>query len=263
MNSIMDGQYMPVDSLIHRLQPKVKIILLIFIIVAVIMTDTMLGYTILTAMVAVTIFLSQTNFRYAIRGIKRLSYLFLFVLIMNTLFFESGTMLFSYGIIKISAGGIAQGINIVLRVIFLMVISSMLMITTSPKEITNGLEEIMSPLEIVRFPVHDTAMIISVAMQFIPTFFEEADRIKMAQMARGAEFEGKRLTGRAANMIPLAVPLIFCAFKRADELSMAMEARGYRGGEGRTRKEKRPLRNSDVDCFIITTVICLVLVLIP
>ena len=235
MKNITMGQYYPVDSWVHRLDPRTKILLTIAMIVAVFLVKSMVGYGLVLAFMYFVSKLSNIPFGMLIKGVKPLRFILILTFLLN-LFFNTGTtMLVEWGFLKISYEGISQAIHYSLRLVFLVLGTSLMTLTTSPIALSDGIEMLLSPLKKLHFPAHELAMMMSIALRFIPTLMEEADKIMKAQMARGADFESGNLLARAKAMVPLLVPLFVSAFRRAGDLAMAMEARCYHGGENRTR----------------------------
>lgn len=234
LRDITIGQYIPGDSLVHHLDPRTKILSAIIFMVALFSVNTPLGYVSMGIFTLVVVLLSQVPFRYLLKGLKPVLIIIIFTVTLH-LFLTPGTEIFRWGVLKITWEGVRQGIFMGLRLVFLIFITSLLTLTTSPIRLTDGLEYLLSPGRKLGVPAHELAMMMSIALRFIPTLLEETEKIMKAQMARGADFESGNLWQRAKNMIPLLVPLFVNAFKRADELAMAMEARCYRGGTGRTR----------------------------
>ncbi len=245
MKNITMGQYYPVDSWVHRLDPRTKILLTIAMIVAVFMVKTMVGYGLILGFVYLVSRLSRIPFKMLIRGVKPLKFILILTFLLN-LFFNSGeTMLIEWGFLKISYEGLSQAIHYSLRLVFLVLGTSLMTLTTSPIALSDGIEMLLSPLKKVHFPAHELAMMMSIALRFIPTLMEEADKIMKAQMARGADFESGNLLARAKAMVPLLVPLFVSAFRRAGDLAMAMESRCYHGGENRTRLRVLKITRND------------------
>ena len=235
LKDITMGQYYPSDSVIHRLDPRTKIILTVMMIVAVFMVHGLVGYALILGFVYLASWLAKIPFKLLVRGLRPLRFILILTFLLNLLFSTGETMLIEWGIIKISMEGLSQAIHYSLRLMFLVVGTSMLTLTTSPVSLADGLEMLLSPLKKIRFPAHELAMMMTIALRFIPTLLEETDKIMKAQMARGADFESGNLLQRAKAMVPLLVPLFVSAFRRAGDLAMAMEARCYHGGENRTR----------------------------
>ncbi len=229
------GQYFPGNSVIHRLDPRMKLVLVIAIIVLIFMMNTLPGNLVVFAFLVTTIILSRVNVKFVLRGLKPLWFIILLTFVLNTFFYSGGTELFSWWIFRVSQEGLISAVRLAVRLIFLITATTMLTLTTSPIALTDGIESLLKPLKALKFPVHELAMMMTIAMRFIPTLIEETDKIMKAQTARGAEFDSGSIFKRAAGMVPLLVPLFVSAFRRADELAFAMESRCYHGGEGRTR----------------------------
>jgi len=235
MKDITLGQYYPVDSWVHRLDPRTKILLTIALIVAVFMVKSMVGYALILGFVYLTARMSKIPFRMLWKGVRSLRFILILTFLLN-LFFNSGTTeLVKLGFIRITWEGLSQAVHYSLRLVFLVMGTSLMTLTTSPIALSDGIEMLLSPLKKLHFPAHELAMMMSIALRFIPTLMEEADKIMKAQMARGADFESGNLLARAKAMVPLLVPLFVSAFRRAGDLAMAMESRCYHGGEHRTR----------------------------
>ncbi len=241
IRDITIGQYYPSGSILHRLDPRVKLIGTFIFIVSLFMfdTDTLYAYIVVVLFLAAVIRLSKVPFRFIARGMKAIVVLMLFMVFFN-LFFIPGNTIFELWIIKITDNGLRQAIFMGIRLVFLILGSSLMTFTTTPNQLTDGLEKIMRPLNHIKVPVHEISMMMSIALRFIPILLEETDKIMKAQMARGADFESGGVLKRAKSLIPLLVPLFVSAFRRANDLAMAMEARCYRGGDGRTKM--KPLR---------------------
>jgi len=238
LKNITMGQYYPVDSWVHRLDPRMKIVLTVAMIIAVFMVHSLVGYAVVLGFVYLVSHLSKVPFKMLIKGVKPLRFILLLTFLLNLLFYTNGTVLFHWAFITITQEGLSQAVHYSLRLVFLVIGTSLLTLTTSPISLSDGIEMLLSPLKKLHFPAHELAMMMSIALRFIPTLMEETGKIKRAQMARGADFESGNLIARAKAMIPLLVPLFVSAFRRADELAMAMEARCYRGGAGRTKMKQ-------------------------
>ena len=228
------GQYYPADSVLHKLDPRTKLIGTVAFIVSLFLFKNWPGYAAATAFLAAVIVLSRVPFRYMIKGLKAIIILLLITVIFN-MFIVPGEVLWDFGLVKVTREGLSQAGFMAVRLIYLIIGYSIMTLTTTPNDLTDGLERVLGPLKLLRVPVHEIAMMMSIALRFIPILLEETDKIMKAQMARGADFENGNLIQRARNMVPLLVPLFISAFRRASDLAMAMEARCYRGGEGRTK----------------------------
>lgn len=257
MNQILTGGYIEADSSVHKMDAFIKFICAFLLLAAVILSNTALGYIIVIALIMITVMLSHIGFKNAFGTVKRMWLFFVFILLMNALFFESVQPLWSFWIFNFSVEGTVQGLNVVFRVALAMVLGNILVATTSPLDIVDAIESLIFPLKYIGVPIRDVAMILGVAIQFIPTFIREADMIKKAQTARGARFESKKLTEKAQSVIPFVVPIFLSAFRRADELSIAMEARGYHRTKKKIKLKKRKLCKTDVFAMSISTLICI------
>ena len=229
------GQYFPGNSIIHRLDARAKLMLVIALIVAIFMADKWLGNAVIFGFIVLTVALSRVSIVFVLRGLKPLWFIIVLTFVLNTFFYSGGTPLFTWWIFRITQEGLSSALWLAVRLVFLITATTMLTLTTTPIALTDGLESLMKPLKAIRFPVHELAMMMTIAMRFIPTLLEETDKIMKAQTARGAEFDSGSVIARAKGMVPLLVPLFVSAFRRAYELADAMESRCYHGGEGRTR----------------------------
>lgn len=229
------GQYFPGNSPIHRLDPRTKLTLMLVYIVMVFLVQDMWLFMGVAAYVAGVTYLAQVPLSYLWRSLKPLKWVLVLMFILNVLMIHTGTPLWSWWRITITWGGVRQACFITIRLVLLVAGTSLTTLTTTPIALTDGLERLMAPLSKVGFPAHELAMIMTIALRFIPTLLEEADKIMKAQLSRGADLESGNVFQRAKAMVPILVPLFISAFRRADELAMAMESRCYHGGEGRTR----------------------------
>lgn len=244
--SITLGQFVPGDSAVHRLDPRTKILAMIAYIVLVFLVQSMAAFAVPFLFVALALLLSGVPLSYVWSSLKPMRWLIAFMFLINLFFTQGERVLFSWWIVRVTAEGVRQAVFISLRLILLVAGTSLLTLTTSPIALTDGLERLLKPLARIRFPAHELAMMMTIALRFIPTLLEETDRIRKAQMARGADFESGGLIARARAMVPILVPLFVSAFRRADELAMAMESRCYHGGEGRTRMRELRLARRDL-----------------
>ncbi|MBR3382237.1 MAG: energy-coupling factor transporter transmembrane protein EcfT [Clostridia bacterium] len=245
------GQYFPVDSPVHRLDPRTKIILLIMYIVMVFIVKDLWVFALVIGFMLFMTAMSRVPLSYVIKAIKPMKWLLPIMFLLNLFMVRTGTELFSWKFITITTGGVRQALFIVLRLVALVSGASLLTLTTTPVSLTEGLERLLSPLKIVRFPVHELAMMMTIALRFIPTLLEEADKIMKAQLARGADLENGNIFKRAKAMLPILIPLFVNSFRRADELALAMESRCYHGGEGRTRLRVLKFSRGDLAALLI------------
>ena len=253
LQDIMLGQFFPGGSIIHRLDPRVKICLLFAMMVLIFLVDETLSYFLLTGFVIIIIAVSQIPPVTVLKSLKPLMWIILFTFLIH-LVSHDGEVLFKVWILEVTDEGIYKGILISLRLILLIVLSSMLTFTTSPLKLTDAMEKLLSPFSRFGVPAHELAMMMTIALRFIPTLLEETDKIIKAQSARGVDFESGNIFQRAKSMTPILVPLFLSAFRRADELAMAMEARCYRGGEGRTHMKKLQITSIDYAAIIIVLI---------
>ncbi len=254
LNNITLGQYYPGDSPLHRMDPRIKILLTIAFMVMVFLVPSPIGYIIPFLFMILAIKISTIPFKTMLRGLKALRFILILTFLLNLFFGQGEKVLFHFWIITITKEGLTLAVHFSLRLVFLLVGTSLLTLSTPPVALTDGIEMLLSPLRVIRFPSHELAMMMTIALRFIPDLLDEANKIMKAQMARGADFESGNLINRAKAMIPLLVPLFVSAFRRAGDLSMAMEARCYHGGENRTRL--RVLKVSSID-YIATGITCL------
>lgn len=235
IKDITIGQYIPGNSFVHKLDPRVKILISLFYIVDLFLVNNFKGYIFIVIFTVLSIIISKVSFKYIFKGLKPIFVLIIITALLNIFMTDGKILVFKWHIFTVYKEGLILAAFMVIRLIFLIVGTSLLTLTTSPIELTDGIEKLMNPLKKIGVPAHELAMMMTIALRFIPTLIDETDKIMKAQMARGADFESGNIVKRAQNLIPLLVPLFISSFRRADELAMAMEARCYRGGEGRTR----------------------------
>lgn len=245
------GRYYPTGSIIHKMNPCVKIIINLIYMVSLFIINSFCGYGVVFLWVLIAAFVSKLPFGLLMKGLKPLKWIFLITFLINTLF-TKGETAFNIGFVYVSEEGLILASKTALRLILLILGTSILTLTTSPIQLTDGVEGVLKPFTKIGVPAHEIAMMMTIALRFIPTLVEETDKILMAQKARGADFESGNIMKRAKNMVPLLVPLFLSAIRRADELSVAMEARCYSGGVGRTRLHPLEIRNYDIIIFGIT-----------
>lgn len=251
IRDITIGQYYPVDSPIHRLDPRVKLAATFLFIIGIFCVDNFLGFGLAILMLALVVYKAKIPFSYLLRGLKAIFILLIFSVVMNLFLNRQGEVLVSFWIITITDQGVYTAAFLGLRLILLVLGSSVMTLTTTPLELTDGIEKAMRPLKKIRVPVHEIAMMMSIALRFIPILLEETDKIMKAQQARGADFESGNILQRAKSMVPILVPLFISAFRRADDLATAMEARCYRGDVGRTRMKEMVYRVQDKIAYVV------------
>lgn len=255
LNNISIGQYFPANTVIHRIDPRLKIIIVFLFIISLFFIKTFIPYIVVGVLLFLIIKLSTVPFKFIWKGLKPIFFIVAFTFIIN-IFMTKGVIIFSIGPLNITKEGLSQASFMAIRLVFLIIGTSLLTLTTSPIALTDGIENLLNPLKRIGVPAHELAMMMTIALRFIPTLLEETDKIMKAQKARGADFETGSLISRAKNLIPLLVPLFVSAFRRADELAMAMEARCYRGGEGRTRMKKLQYQKRDFIAGAMTAIYC-------
>lgn len=254
------GQYYQADSVIHKMDPRVKLIATFVYIISLFVVDNFIGYAICFAFLATAIALSKVPVKFMVRGMKAILFLLIITVIFN-LFLTPGDALISFWKLTITKQGVKMAFTMAVRLSMLIIGSSVMTLTTTPNNLTDGLESVMKPLKKIKVPVHEIAMMMSIALRFIPILLEETDKIMKAQIARGADFESGNLFKKAKSMVPLLVPLFISAFRRANDLAMAMEARCYQGGEGRTKMKPLIYKKRDVVAYVVVGlffVICIV-----
>lgn len=249
LKDITLGQYFPGNSPIHRMDPRTKLLMVAVYVAALFTADSWVGYLLNFCFLMVAVTISKLKLSMIVKGLKPLFLILIFTGLLN-LFYTPGQVLVEFWVLSITKEGIITAVFMVIRIMLLITGTLMLTYTTSPITLTDGLEQLMNPLKKIRVPVHELAMMMSIALRFIPTLIEETDKIMSAQKARGASFDTGSLMQRAKALIPILVPLFVSAFRRADELAIAMECRCYHGGEGRTRMKKLTMTKLDVCGFV-------------
>ncbi len=253
LKDITIGQFFPADSVIHRLDPRFKIVMTLLFIIMIFTGQSVVSLVFGIVYTLTAILLSKIKLRMFVKSIKPLMPFLLVTALLNILFVSGGTVYFHWKFLKITSEGINVSVVMIIRIIVLIAGSSLLTYTTSPITLTDAVERLLSPLKKFKFPVHELAMMMSIALRFIPTLIEETDKIISAQKARGAEIDTGSITDRAKNLVSILVPLFISAFRRADELATAMECRCYCGGEGRTRL--RQLKSAPRDYIALAVTI--------
>lgn len=250
LRDITLGQYYQTESVIHRLDPRVKLVGTICYIISLFLVNNVWGYLIAALFLAAMIKLSNVPFKFMVKGMKAIVFLLLITVIFN-MFLTPGEPLISFWKLTITKEGLRLAVMMAVRLSFLIVGSSVMTLTTTPNNLTDGMEKLMNPLRKIKVPVHEIAMMMSIALRFIPILLEETDKIMKAQIARGADFESGNIIKKAKAMVPLLVPLFISAFRRANDLAMAMEARCYRGGDGRTKMKPLIYKKPDRIGYLI------------
>ncbi|HIY57084.1 MAG TPA: energy-coupling factor transporter transmembrane protein EcfT [Candidatus Tetragenococcus pullicola] len=235
MNKLILGRYIPGDSLIHRLDPRTKLIASFYFIGIIFLANNWQSYLLLGIFTFLCILLSRIDLGFFIRGVRPLIWLILFTVALQIFFTSGGKVYWQWGVFRITEFGLQNGIFIFCRFVLIIFMSTLLTLTTQPLELSDAIEYILRPLKVVRFPVHEISLMLSIALRFVPTLMDETEKIMNAQRARGVDFGEGNLIQKMKAIVPLLIPLFVSSFNRADDLATAMEARGYQGGEGRTK----------------------------
>lgn len=260
IRDITIGQYYPSDSVIHRLDPRVKLFATMIYMITLFVYKGLAGLGLITLFLFGVIQLSKVPLGYMFKGLRAIMVLLLFTSFFNLTMTPGLVTYWKWGIFQVTDTGVVNAVTIAIRLVYLILGTSLMTLTTTPNQLTDALEQSLRPLNKIHIPVHAIAMMMSIALRFIPILVEETDKIMKAQMARGADFENGNILQRAKNMVPLLVPLFVSAFRRADDLAMAMEARCYNGGEGRTRM--KPLRYEGRDRLAYMVVLLFLIIVI-
>lgn len=250
-NGLIIGQYVPGNSIPHRLDPRAKITIIFFFVVAVFFANNVWSYGVLTLFAIVSMILTRIRIGYIMKGLLPIWFLIIFTFLLHVFITKEGAVLVDVFGLKIHIGGIVKGLAISLRFFLLILVTSLLTLTTTPIEITDAIEYMFHPLKKIKFPVHELALMMSISLRFIPTLMQETDKISKAQASRGVDFRTGPIKERVKAVVPLLIPLFVSAFKRAEELAMAMEARGYNGDQGRTKLRELKITSLDVLAYIL------------
>src|SRR5699024_704999 len=261
-SSMIIGQYVPGNSIIHKLDPRTKMIIIFFFVIFVFFANNAWSYGLLTTFVLINIFITRIPLRFILKGLIPIWFLIVFTFLIHFFLTKDGPVAFEIFSLKIHICGIMKGLVISLRFGLLVLMTSLMTLTTTPIEITDAIESLLGPLKKVKFPVHELALMMSISLRFIPTLMQETDKISKAQASRGVDFRTGPIKERIKAIVPLLVPLFVSAFKRAEELAMAMEARGYQGGDGRTKVRELRYRTIDILSFVLFGIIIIALFII-
>lgn len=244
------GQYYPAESLMHRLDPRVKLLGTIVFIIAMFSAKNVIAYLWATLFLGILIILSKVPLKFILKGLKAIIFILAFTMVINILF-TPGTIIFQFKFIRITKEGVLMAVKMAIRLIYLIIGSSLMTLTTTPNHLTDGLEKALGPLNKIKLPVHEIAMMMSIALRFIPILLEELDKIMKAQQARCADFESGNIFKKAKSLVPVLVPLFISSFRRANDLALAMEARCYRGGQGRTKMKPLHYEKRDYTAYLL------------
>lgn len=264
MRDVTLGQYYPGNSVVHRLDPRIKLVLSVLYIVMIFFIKTFTGYALVALLVLFVIFLSRVPLLKVLKSVRAILFLVVFTMLMSMFFYSSSTEepLFVWGFFKLYKAGIINAALMSTRLILLVLGPSVLTLTTTPTALTDGLESLLKPLKWIKFPVHELAIIMSIALRLIPTLIDETDKIMNAQKARGASFDTGNIFKRAKSLLPILIPLFVSSFNRADELAYAMDSRCYRGAKGRTRMKVLKMHARDIFALIFMAVFFFVILVL-
>lgn len=262
IRDITIGQYYPAKSVLHRLDPRVKLVSTLFYLISLFLFKSIPGYLVATLFLILIIRASKVPFGHIVKGLKPVIMILMITVVFNLFLTKDGAVIVHVWILTVTEGGLRTAVYMAIRLVYLIIGSSLMTFTTTPNELTDGIEALLHPLNKIHVPVHEVAMMMSIALRFIPILLEETDKIMKAQLARGADFESGNMIQRAKAMVPILVPLFVSAFRRANDLAMAMEARCYHGGEGRTKMKPLKYHSRDRIAYIIIIVYVIAVVLI-
>ena len=260
IRDITIGQYYPANSVLHKLDPRVKLFATVIYVIALFSFKGIVGLALVSGFLYGVIKISKVPFKFMAKGLKAIVVLIIITSVFNLLGTSGDVVFWKWGSLQITDKGIINSVVMTIRLIYLILGTSLMTLTTTPNQLTNGLETALAPLNKIKVPVHSIAMMMSIALRFIPTLIEETDKIMKAQMARGADFEHGNLIQKAKAMVPLLVPLFVSAFRRAEDLAMAMEARCYNGGEGRTKMKPLKYENRDRISYLVVVLFLVVVI---
>lgn len=261
MNNFTLGRYVPLDSKIHRIDPRFKIITMLILMTAVFLAD-FYGYAILFVVLATAILMAKLSFKFILKSMKPMMFMLVFLFIINTLLLREGTIVLQIGSFKIYSKAVIQTLFIVGRLVLMIMVTTLLTATTAPLDLTLGIEDLLSPLRRFKVPAHEIAMMISIVFRFIPTLIDDTQRIMQAQSSRGVDLDEGKLTEKVSGIISMIIPLFVSSFQRAEDLADAMEARGYYPGKERTRYKQLKIRVSDYVALFISIAVLLAVVMV-
>ncbi|MDT2759964.1 energy-coupling factor transporter transmembrane component T family protein [Enterococcus xiangfangensis] len=262
MNKLIFGRFIPGDSLIHRLDPRAKLVASFYFIGIIFLANNWQSYLFLAVFTMVAVLLSKINLTFFLKGVRPLIWLIIFTVALQVLFTQGGTLYWSWGVFSLSSYGIQNGLFIFCRFVLIIFMSTLLTLTTPPLSMSDAIESLLNPLKKLHLPVHEIALMLSIALRFVPTLMDETEKIMNAQRARGVDFSDGNLIQKVKAIVPLLIPLFVSSFNRAEDLATAMEARGYRGGEGRSKYRKLQWSARDtsiISVFAVATIILLFL----
>lgn len=260
MNKLIFGRFIPGDSLIHRLDPRAKLVASFYFIGIIFLANNWQSYLLLAVFTMIAVFLSKINLNFFLKGVRPLIWLIIFTVALQVLFTRGGTLYWSWGVFSLSSYGIQNGLFIFCRFVLIIFMSTLLTLTTPPLSMSDAIESLLNPLKRIHLPVHEIALMLSIALRFVPTLMDETEKIMNAQRARGVDFNDGNLVQKVKAIVPLLIPLFVSSFNRAEDLATAMEARGYRGGEGRSKYRKLQWSSRDTSIIVVFGLATVVLI---
>ncbi|MGX7060033.1 energy-coupling factor transporter transmembrane component T family protein [Vagococcus humatus] len=260
MDKMIFGRYIPGDSVIHKLDPRVKLLASFYFIGIIFLCNNWQSYTLMFLFTLLALSLSKIKPSFIINGLKPLFWLILFTVVLQILFTRGGEVYFKWGILSVTELGLMNGIFIFCRFVLIILISTLLTLTTPPLSLSDAIEYLLRPLEVVKFPAHEVSLMLSIALRFVPTLMDETEKIMNAQRARGVDFGEGNIMDKMKSIVPLLIPLFVSSFNRAEDLATAMEARGYKGGEGRTKYRVLKWQSRDTLTALVFVVLTVILV---
>jgi energy-coupling factor transport system permease protein len=260
MNKLIFGRYIPGDSVIHRLDPRAKLVASFYFIGIIFLANNWQSYLFFGIFTMFAVFLSKISLIFFLRGVRPLILLIIFTVALQMLFTRGGTLYWSWGVFSLSSYGIQNGLFIFCRFVLIIFMSTLLTLTTPPLSMSDAIESLLNPLKKIHLPVHEIALMLSIALRFVPTLMDETEKIMNAQRARGVDFNDGNLIQKVKAIVPLLIPLFVSSFNRAEDLATAMEARGYRGGEGRSKYRKLQWASRDTLVLVVFAAVTVVLV---
>lgn len=262
MDKLILGRYIPGDSVIHRMDPRAKLVSSFYFIGIIFLCNNFLSFFVMFLFTMLAILLSKVSIKFFIKGVKPLIFLILFTVLLQLFFTQGGQVYFHWGFVTISEYGVLMALSIFCRFVLIIFMSTLLTLTTPPLSLSDAIESLLKPLKVIHFPAHEISLMLSIALRFVPTLMDETEKIMNAQRARGVDFSDGNLMDKMRAIVPLLIPLFVSSFNRAEELATAMEARGYQGGEGRTKYRQLKWHTRDTICILAYVVLTVVLILV-
>ncbi|MGX6962020.1 energy-coupling factor transporter transmembrane component T family protein [Vagococcus xieshaowenii] len=259
-DKLIFGRYMPGDSVIHRMDPRTKLLCSFYFIGIIFLCNNFASYALMFAFTLMAIFLSKVDLKFFIRGVKPMIWLILFTVILQLFFTQGGKVYWQWGVFSLTEFGVQNALFIFCRFVLIIFMSTLLTLTTPPLSLSDAIEALLRPLKVIKFPAHEVSLMLSIALRFVPTLMDETEKIMNAQRARGVDFNDGNLMDKMKAIVPLLIPLFISSFNRAEELATAMEARGYQGGDGRTKYRQLKWEMRDTVCVLVFALLTVALI---